>query len=147
MLRQILEQIGICLSALFNAAGNEFTVGHNYDSLDRETSRSYYGATKFYWTYNVDGNLARCSENGNRVLTYLYDDIGRLLQVSGNDGSYVKTSYDKLDKSTNLHHIIKSAVASRTNTLALSFWSGSASFTLGCGIPNRVSCLFLRWFK
>ncbi len=84
--------------------GNEFTVGHNYDSLDRETSRSYNGATKFYWTYNADGNLARYSENGNRVLTYLYDDIGRLLQVSGNDGSYVKTSYDKLDKSTDLHY-------------------------------------------
>ncbi|MFR7758033.1 MAG: hypothetical protein ACLU3G_02870 [Christensenellales bacterium] len=84
--------------------GNEFTVGHNYDSLDRETSRSYNGTTKFYWTYNADGNLARYSENGNRVLTYLYDDIGRLLQVSGNDGSYVKTSYDKLDKSTDLHY-------------------------------------------
>ena len=84
--------------------GNEFTVGHNYDSLDRETSRSYNGATKFYWTYNADGNLARYSENGNRVLTYLYDDIGRLLQVSGNDGSYVKTSYDKFDKSTDLHY-------------------------------------------
>ena len=38
------------------------------------------------------------------MLTYLYDDIGRLLQVSGNDGSYVKTSYDKLDKSTDLHY-------------------------------------------
>ena len=84
--------------------GNKFTVGHNYDSLDRETSRSYNGATKFYWTYNADGNLARYSENGNRVLTYLYDDIGRLLQVSGNDGSYVKTSYDELDKSTDLHY-------------------------------------------
>ena len=84
--------------------GNDFTVGHNYDSLDRETSRSYNGATKFYWTYNADGNLARYSENGNRVLTYLYDDIGRLLQVSGNDGSYVKTSYDELDKSTDLHY-------------------------------------------
>ena len=84
--------------------GNEFTVGHNYDSLDRETSRSYNGTTKFYWTYNADGNLARYSENGNRVLTYLYDDIGRLLQVSGNDGSYVKTSCDKLDKSTDLHY-------------------------------------------
>ena len=84
--------------------GNGFKVGHNYDSLDRETSRSYNGATKFYWTYNADGNLARYSENGNRVLTYLYDDIGRLLQVSGNDGSYVKTSYDKLDKSTDLHY-------------------------------------------
>ena len=84
--------------------GNEFTVGHNYDSLDRETSRSYNGTTKFYWTYNADGNLARYSENGNRVLTYLYDDIGRLLQVSGNDGSYVKTSYDELDKSTDLHY-------------------------------------------
>ena len=84
--------------------GNGFTVGHNYDSLDRETSRSYNGATKFYWTYNADGNLARYSENGNRVLTYLYDDIGRLLQVSGNDGSYVKTSYDELDKSTDLHY-------------------------------------------
>ncbi len=127
--------------------GNGFKVGHNYDSFDRETSRSYNGTTKFYCTYNADGNLARCSENGNRVLTYLYDDIGRLLQVSGNDGSYVKTSYDELDKSTNLHYIIKSAVASRTNTLALSFWSGSASFTLGCGISNRVSCLFWRWFK
>ncbi len=55
-------------------------------------------------TYNADGNLARYSENGNRVLTYLYDDIGRLLQVSGNDGSYVKTSYDELDKSTDLHY-------------------------------------------
>ena len=84
--------------------GNEFTVGHNYDSLDRETSRPYNGTTKFYWTYNADGNLARYSENGNRVLTYLYDDIGRLLQVSGNDGSYVKTSYDELDKSTDLHY-------------------------------------------
>ena len=84
--------------------GNEFTVGHAYDSLDRETSRSYNGTTKFYWTYNADGNLARYSENGNRVLTYLYDDIGRLLQVSGNDGSYVKTSYDELDKSTDLHY-------------------------------------------
>ena len=84
--------------------GNEFTVGHSYDSLDSETSRSYNGATKFYWTYNADGNLARYSENGNRVLTYLYDDIGRLLQVSGNDGSYVKTSYDELDKSTDLHY-------------------------------------------
>ena len=84
--------------------GNDFTVGHNYDSLDRETSRSYNGATKFYWTYNADGNLARYSENGNRVLTYLYDDIGRLLQVSGNDGSYVKTSYDEFDKSTDLHY-------------------------------------------
>ena len=84
--------------------GNEFTVGHSYDSLDRETSRSYNGATKFYWTYNADGNLARYSENGNRVLTYLYDDIGRLLQVSGNDGRYVKTSYDELDKSTDLHY-------------------------------------------
>ena len=88
----------------FNAAGNGFKVGHNYDSLDRETSRSYNGTTKFYWTYNADGNLARYSENGNRVLTYLYDDIGRLLQVSGNDGSYVKTSYDELDKSTDLHY-------------------------------------------
>ena len=38
------------------------------------------------------------------MLTYLYDDIGRLLQVSGNDGSYVKTSYDELDKSTDLHY-------------------------------------------
>jgi len=84
--------------------GNGFEVGHAYDSLDRETSRSYNGTTKFYWTYNADGNLARYSENGNRVLTYLYDDIGRLLQVSGNDGSYVKTSYDKLDKSTDLHY-------------------------------------------
>ena len=84
--------------------GNGFKVGHNYDSFDRETSRSYNGTTKFYCTYNADGNLARCSENGNRVLTYLYDDIGRLLQVSGNDGSYVKTSYDELDKSTNLHY-------------------------------------------
>ncbi len=88
--------------------GNEFTVGHNYDSLDRETSRVYNNGNsdvaKFYWTYNADGNLARYSENGNRVLTYLYDDIGRLLQVSGNDGSYVKTSYDELDKSTDLHY-------------------------------------------
>ena len=88
--------------------GNEFTVGHNYDSLDRETSRVYNNGNsdvaKYYWTYNADGNLARYSENGNRVLTYLYDDIGRLLQVSGNDGSYVKTSYDKLDKSTDLHY-------------------------------------------
>ena len=92
----------ICSS--LNAAGTGFTVGHNYDSLDRETSRSYNGTTKFYWTYNADGNLARYSENGNRVLTYLYDDIGRLLQVSGNDGSYVKTSYDELDKSTDLHY-------------------------------------------
>ena len=88
--------------------GNEFTVGHNYDSLDRETSRVYNNGNsdvaKYYWTYNADGNLARYSENGNRVLTYLYDDIGRLLQVSGNDGSYVKTSYDELDKSTDLHY-------------------------------------------
>ena len=38
------------------------------------------------------------------MLEYLYDDIGRLLQVSGNDGSYVKTSYDELDKSTDLHY-------------------------------------------
>ena len=99
------EQIGFTpICSFFNAAGNGFTVGHNYDSLDRETSRSYNGTTKFYWTYNADGNLARYSENGNRVLTYLYDDIGRLLQVSGNDGSYVKTSYDKLDKSTDLHY-------------------------------------------
>ena len=30
--------------------------------------------------------------------------VGRLLQVSGNDGSYVKTSYDELDKSTDLHY-------------------------------------------
>ena len=103
----------ICFSMLYAANngllekqtyGNGFKVGHNYDSLDRETSRSYNGATKFYWTYNADGNLARYSENGNRVLTYLYDDIGRLLQVSGNDGSYVKTSYDELDKSTDLHY-------------------------------------------
>ncbi len=103
----------ICFSMLYAANngllekqtyGNGFTVGHNYDSLDRETSRSYNGATKFYWTYNADGNLARYSENGNRVLTYLYDDIGRLLQVSGNDGSYVKTSYDELDKSADLHY-------------------------------------------
>ena len=88
--------------------GNGFKVGHNYDSLDRETSRVYNNGNsdvaKFYWTYNADGNLARYSENGNRVLTYLYDDIGRLLQVSGNDGSYVKTSYDELDKSTDLHY-------------------------------------------
>lgn len=35
----------------------------------------------------------------------------------------------------------------RNDTLALAFWSGSASFTLGCGISNRVSCLFSRWFK
>ena len=88
--------------------GNGFKVGHNYDSLDRETSRVYNDGNsdvaKYYWTYNADGNLARYSENGNRVLTYLYDDIGRLLQVSGNDGSYVKTSYDKFDKSTNLHY-------------------------------------------
>ena len=84
--------------------GNEFTVGHNYDSLDRETSRSYNGTTKFYWTYNADGNLARYTEASGRVLEYLYDDIGRLLQVSGNDGSYVKTSYDELDKSTDLHY-------------------------------------------
>ena len=96
----------ICSS--LNAAGNGFKVGHNYDSLDRETSRVYNNGNsdvaKYYWTYNADGNLARYSENGNRVLTYLYDDIGRLLQVSGNDGSYVKTSYDKLDKSTDLHY-------------------------------------------
>ncbi len=84
--------------------GNGFKVGHNYDSLDRETSRSYNGTTKFYWTYNADGNLARYSESSGRVLEYLYDDIGRLLQVSGADGSYVKTSYDKLDKSTDLHY-------------------------------------------
>ena len=88
--------------------GNGFKVGHNYDSLDRETSRVYNNGNsdvaKYYWTYNADGNLARYSENGNRVLTYLYDDIGRLLQVSGNDGSYVKTSYDELDKSTDLHY-------------------------------------------
>ena len=96
----------ICSS--LNAAGNGFKVGHNYDSLDRETSRVYNNGNsdvaKYYWTYNADGNLARYSENGNRVLTYLYDDIGRLLQVSGNDGSYVKTSYDKFDKSTDLHY-------------------------------------------
>ena len=96
----------ICSS--LNAAGNGFKVGHNYDSLDRETSRVYNNGNsdvaKYYWTYNADGNLARYSENGNRVLTYLYDDIGRLLQVSGNDGSYVKTSYDELDKSTDLHY-------------------------------------------
>ena len=51
----------ICFSMLYAANngllekqtyGNGFTVGHNYDSLDRETSRSYNGATKFYWTYN-----------------------------------------------------------------------------------------------
>ena len=84
--------------------GNKFKVGHAYDSLDRETSRSYNGATKFYWTYNADGNLARYTESSGRVLEYLYDDIGRLLQVSGADGSYVKTSYDKLDKSTELHY-------------------------------------------
>ena len=84
--------------------GNKFKVGHNYDSLDRETSRSYNGTTKFYWTYNADGNLARYTESSGRVLEYLYDDIGRLLQVSGADGSYVKTSYDKLDKSTELHY-------------------------------------------
>ena len=107
----------ICFSMLYAANngllekqtyGNGFTVGHNYDSLDRETSRVYNNGNsdvaKYYWTYNADGNLARYSENGNRVLTYLYDDIGRLLQVSGNDGSYVKTSYDKLDKSTDLHY-------------------------------------------
>lgn len=46
----------------------------------------------------------RADGNTIRVLTYLYDDIGRLLQVSGNDGSYVKTSYDELDKSTDLHY-------------------------------------------
>ena len=88
--------------------GNNFYVTHNYDSLDRESSRVYnVGNSKvaeYYWTYNADGYLSRYSENGNRVLTYLYDDIGRLLQVSGNDGSYVKTSYDKFDKSTNLHY-------------------------------------------
>ncbi|MDD5902214.1 MAG: hypothetical protein PUC58_02485 [Oscillospiraceae bacterium] len=88
--------------------GNGFKVGHNYDSLDRESSRSYNGSTKFYWSYNADGNLARYSEydgsNLLRSLTYTYDDIGRLLQVSGADGSYVKTSYDKLDKSTDLHY-------------------------------------------
>ncbi len=84
--------------------GNGFTVGHAYDSLDRETSRSYNGTTKFWWTYNADGNLARYTESSGRVLEYLYDDIGRLLQVSGADGSYVKTSYDKLDKSTDLHY-------------------------------------------
>ena len=84
--------------------GNGFSVGHVYDSLDRETSRSYNGTTKFWWTYNADGNLARYTESSGRVLEYLYDDIGRLLQVSGADGSYVKTSYDKLDKSTELHY-------------------------------------------
>lgn len=45
----------ICSS--LNAAGNGFKVGHNYDSLDREISRSYNGTTKFYWTYNADGIL------------------------------------------------------------------------------------------
>ena len=103
----------ICFSMLYAANngllekqtyGNGFTVGHAYDSLDRETSRSYNGTTKFWWTYNADGNLARYTESSGRVLEYLYDDIGRLLQVSGADGSYVKTSYDKLDKSTDLHY-------------------------------------------
>ncbi len=84
--------------------GNGFSVGYVYDFLDREISRSYNGVTKFYWTYNADGNLARYTESSGRVLEYLYDDIGRLLQVSGADGSYVKTSYDKLDKSTDLHY-------------------------------------------
>ena len=46
----------------------------------------------------------RADGNTIRVLTYIYDDIGRLLRVSGDDGSYVKTSYDKLDKSTDLHY-------------------------------------------
>ena len=46
--------------------GNGFVVGHKYDTLDRETSRSYNGATKFYWAYNADGNLARYTETGRR---------------------------------------------------------------------------------
>ena len=51
--------------------GNGFKVGHNYDSLDRETSRSYNGATKFYWTYNADGVLVHnaCSANYRQIST------------------------------------------------------------------------------
>lgn len=90
--------------------GNNFAVTYNYDSLKRETSRvnndGNSNVAKYYWTYNADGNLAKYSEyNGlTRSLTYLYDDIGRLLQVNGSDGSYVKTSYDEFDKSTDLHY-------------------------------------------
>lgn len=86
--------------------GNGVEVGRAYDSLDRESSRSYNGSTKFYWSYNADGNLVRYSEytGANCVLTYLYDDIGRLLQVWGSDGSYIKTSYDDVDKSTQRHY-------------------------------------------
>ena len=94
--------------------GNNAVIKYNFDNLDREISRVYNNNKRFYWTYGADGNLSRYSEwlydpvaqqeTFLRSLNYLYDGMGRLLQVNDSDGSYIKTSYGETDLPSSLHY-------------------------------------------
>ena len=94
--------------------GNNAVIKYNFDNLDREISRVYNNNKRFYWTYGADGNLSRYSEwlydpvaqqeTFLRSLNYLYDGMGRLLQVNDSDGSYIKTSYGETYLPSSLHY-------------------------------------------
>ena len=92
-------------SSRYGGENDGFTIGYSYDSLDRPTAKKYNGTAYFTWRYNADGNVAGYSDNIlDKTYTYTYDSLGRLLQAGCSDGSYIRTSYNDLDRSTSLHY-------------------------------------------
>lgn len=131
----------------------EGRTGSPYSELMTYQSEINNGGHDQYF-FNIENSFNMKEAAGSALMGALSGGLG------GNGSSYKNVLTDTINGTKKVvaremrrenkkyaNKVIKSAVASRNNTLALSFWSGSASFTLGCGISNRVSCLFSRWFK
>ena len=90
---------------LSSAYGNGFTVEYVYDSLNRVTKAKYNGTIQYEYVYNAMGQLAEYTDHRSEVsYTYYYDLIGRLLRTEGSDGTRYETSYDNVDKVTEVSY-------------------------------------------
>ena len=90
---------------LSSAYGNGFTVEYVYDFLDRVTKVKYNGTIQYEYVYNAMGQLAEYTDHRSEVsYTYYYDLIGRLLRTEGSDGTRYETSYDNVDKVTEVSY-------------------------------------------
>lgn len=127
-----------------------------------EETTTAFSATVKYVVVNETEESIYPQIHINEAETYfmIRSSVSKQIDLGGNGANYKNVLTDTINGTKKViaremrrenkkyaNKVIKSAVASKNNTLALAFWSGSASFTLGCGISNRVSCLFSRWFK